>query len=87
MNVEDAVKDRYAQAAASREEALCCPVEYQPEDLAHVPQEVIEKDYGCGNPARHVGPGDIVLDLGSGAGKACFIAAKKVGGARTGHRC
>jgi SAM-dependent methyltransferase len=40
---------------------------------------VIEKDYGCGDPSRYVRPGETVLDLGSGAGKICFIAAQVVG--------
>jgi ubiquinone/menaquinone biosynthesis C-methylase UbiE len=36
---------------------------------------------GCGNPIAYAGlkPGDIVLDLGSGAGFDCFLAAKQVG--------
>ena len=44
-----------------------------------VPPEVLERDYGCGDPTRHLRPGDTVLDLGSGAGKACFLAAQVVG--------
>lgn len=36
---------------------------------------------GCGNPTGmgEIKEGDIVLDLGSGAGFDCFLAAKKVG--------
>jgi len=36
---------------------------------------------GCGNPIAfgEIKNGDVVLDLGSGAGFDCFIAAKKVG--------
>lgn len=36
---------------------------------------------GCGNPTAfaEIKPGDVVLDLGSGAGFDCFLAAKKVG--------
>lgn len=47
--------------------------------LKIIPQEVIEKDYGCGDPSRYVKPGETVLDLGSGTGKICFIAAQVVG--------
>jgi ubiquinone/menaquinone biosynthesis C-methylase UbiE len=54
-------------------------VEYDTSYLKIIPQEVIEKDYGCGDPSRHVKPGETVLDLGSGTGKICFIAAQMVG--------
>jgi arsenite methyltransferase len=77
--VEQAVSSRYANAAVEREEALCCPVNYDPRYLKIIPQEVIEKDYGCGDPSRHVHPGETVLDLGSGSGKICFIAAQVAG--------
>ena len=82
-NAESAVKERYAAAAKTPEAALCCPINYEPDLLAHIPQEVIERDYGCGNPSRYLKPGETVLDLGSGTGKICFIASKIVG--PTGH--
>ena len=76
---EVAVKDRYAQAAQMQEAALCCPVDYDPQYLDIIPAEVIERDYGCGDPSRHLKEGETVLDLGSGTGKICFIAAQVVG--------
>lgn len=76
---DEAVRSRYAAAAAQRESALCCPVEYDPRHLAVIPPEVLERDYGCGDPSRWVREGDTVLDLGSGAGKICFIAAQIAG--------
>src|SRR5687768_6166619 len=77
--IEGIVSERYAGAAERREEALCCPVNYDARYLKVIPQEVIDKDYGCGDPSRHVHAGETVLDLGSGAGKICFIAAQVVG--------
>jgi arsenite methyltransferase len=76
---ETAVKRRYSAAAKTPEAALCCPVEYDRRYLEVIPLEVIEKDYGCGDPSRYVKPGETVLDLGSGTGKICFIAAQVVG--------
>ena len=77
--IESAVKERYAAGAQAQEAALCCPVSYDPQYLKVIPQEVIERDYGCGDPSQHVHPGETVLDLGSGTGKICFIASQVVG--------
>ena len=79
MNVEDSVKNRYAAAAHQSEAALCCPVDYDARYLEAIPAEVIEKDYGCGDPSKYVNEGETVLDLGSGTGKICFIASQVVG--------
>jgi SAM-dependent methyltransferase len=54
-------------------------VSYDPRFLEALPAEVIERDYGCGDPSLHAREGDVVLDLGSGSGKVCFIAAQRVG--------
>jgi arsenite methyltransferase len=76
---ESAVKERYGAAAKAPEAALCCPIDYDTRYLQAIPAEVVEKDYGCGDPSRCLKPGEIVLDLGSGTGKICFIAAQIVG--------
>jgi len=47
--------------------------------LRVIPREVIERDYGCGDPSAYLKKGETVLDLGSGTGKICFIAAQVVG--------
>lgn len=78
---EESVYSRYARASQRRETELCCPVDYNPRLLDVIPEEIIERDYGCGDPTPHVRPGDIVVDLGSGGGKACYIAAQIVGSA------
>ncbi|RMH51669.1 MAG: methyltransferase domain-containing protein [Zetaproteobacteria bacterium] len=77
--MRQSVLDRYSGGAKAREEALCCPVEYDRRLLEPLPQEIIERDYGCGDPSRYVRPGDVVLDLGSGGGKICYMAAQLVG--------
>ena len=79
LDVEQAVRDRYSAASQQAESALCCPVDYQPQFLDVLPAELIERDYGCGDPSRYVYPGETVLDLGSGGGKICYIAAQVVG--------
>lgn len=79
LNAEAAVRHRYAAGAKSAEAALCCPVDYNSDLLKVIPREVIERDYGCGDPSRYLRTGETVLDLGSGTGKICFIAAQVVG--------
>ena len=53
---------------------------YTPEELARVPAEA-NLGLGCGNPLRaaNLQPGEIVMDLGSGAGLDCFLAGLQVG--------
>jgi SAM-dependent methyltransferase len=44
-----------------------------------IPAELLERDYGCGDPTPYLRPGETVLDLGAGGGKVCYIAAQIVG--------
>ncbi len=78
--LESAVRGRYAAASQQHEACLCVPSQgYEPKYLKMIPQEIIERDYGCGDPSRYVNAGEVVLDLGSGGGKICYICAQKVG--------
>ena len=79
MNVEISILERYSEGAKQRQASLCCPVSYDNTLLAMLPDEIIERDYGCGDPSRYVQEGDVVLDLGSGGGKICYMAAQLVG--------
>jgi SAM-dependent methyltransferase len=55
---------------------------YSEAELAAVPEDA-NLGLGCGNPQAIAAmqPGEIVVDLGSGAGFDCFLAAQQVGGA------
>jgi arsenite methyltransferase len=79
VDVLRAVEERYSAAAKEAAPGLCCPVEYDSRYLAVIPPEVLQRDYGCGDPVSQVRQGEHVLDLGCGGGKACFIAAQIVG--------
>src|SRR5262245_59827670 len=79
IDVEATVRERYSAGARTAESALCCPTSYDPRLLGAIPEEVIARDYGCGDPTRHLGEGETVLDLGSGSGKVCFLASQVVG--------
>ena len=66
----------------------CCSTEsslYPIDLLTTVPSDISSTSYGCGDPITlaSLKPGQTVLDLGSGAGLDCILAAQKVGG--TGH--
>ena len=79
------VQSFYSKAAVTAQESLCCPTQYDSSELSHIPKEVLEISYGCGSPVGKAAlqEGQTVLDLGSGGGIDCFIAAKYVG--KTGH--
>ena len=79
LETEQCVKERYSAASKAQEPALCCPVIYDTKFLEIIPQEIIDRDYGCGDPSPYVRPGDTVVDLGSGGGKLCYIISQQVG--------
>jgi len=75
------VQNFYSKAAVTSQESLCCPADYSGDDLSHIPEEVRSISYGCGSPVgrANLRPGESLVDLGSGGGIDCFIAAKLVG--------
>jgi arsenite methyltransferase len=91
--VHETVRDRYATFA--RTSSSCCdsgdccdPTSrdlYPVDLLAEMPADISDFTLGCGNPIAiaSLNKGDTVLDLGSGGGLDCFLAAKQVG--ETGH--
>ena len=54
---------------------------YTGEEVASLPESAVVDSFGCGNPVAFSGLklGDVVLDLGSGAGIDLLLAARKVG--------
>lgn len=78
-DVEKTVLERYQAGAKEQQPSLCCPTSYEGNYLAILPEEIIAKDYGCGDPTRYIESGETVVDLGSGAGKNCYILAQKAG--------
>lgn len=85
------VSEDYARAVTSPASSCCCsPVPkgvvaklagYTDDEVAALPAEAVVNSFGCGNPLAfsEVKPGDVVLDLGSGAGIDLLLAAKKAG--------
>jgi MoaA/NifB/PqqE/SkfB family radical SAM enzyme/ubiquinone/menaquinone biosynthesis C-methylase UbiE len=71
----------YGEAAREPKGEICSPVAFDPRLIAHVPEEIAARSYGCGSPVLKAGvrEGERVLDLGSGAGLECFLASRLVG--------
>jgi len=86
--VKAAVSEHYGEIA--KKGRSCCGSDpkgselvkiYTPEELAALPKEAKDSNCACGNPVAiaELEPGQVVLDLGSGAGVDVFLAAKNVG--------
>jgi MoaA/NifB/PqqE/SkfB family radical SAM enzyme/SAM-dependent methyltransferase len=75
------IRDYYGEAARTPKTEICQPMAIDQRQLAHIPDDVVARSYGCGSPvfAADPQPGETVLDLGSGAGLECFLAARLVG--------
>jgi arsenite methyltransferase len=94
--IKRVVKERYSKAAqtyAAGEDSFCCPSaaspgagfagrqgHYTPEDLASVPERVVNLSRGCGNPVSFADlrAGEVFVDLGCGAGIDVIFAARRI---------
>jgi SAM-dependent methyltransferase len=84
--MKEVVKEAYGKIASGKGESCCTTPEfakligYSGEDIKVIPQGA-DMSLGCGNPTALAGlkEGEAVLDLGSGGGIDCFLAASKVG--------
>ncbi len=83
------VKEAYGKTAQKQKSCGCCgpdtsqyakSIGYTDEELKSVPEES-NLALGCGNPTAlaSLKEGEVVLDLGSGAGFDCFLAANRIG--------
>ena len=75
------VKSFYSLAAEKVNEDIINPVYYEETQIEHIPIKCRKRSYGCGSPVLdcELIKGEVLVDLGSGSGLECFIAAPKVG--------
>ena len=90
-NIKKSVQEAYGKIAGGQTGSGCCSpgpgnvplaesIGYSPQELEDIPDGA-NMGLGCGNPTAIAGlkAGEVVLDLGSGAGLDCFLAASRVG--------
>jgi len=91
--IRDAVRRHYASLARGTDQGCGCSSDgccsgspasstlYDPSILTDIPAEASGLSLGCGDPVTlaEIQPGEVVLDLGSGAGLDCFLAARHAG--------
>ncbi|MEW6601885.1 MAG: PqqD family peptide modification chaperone, partial [Nitrospirota bacterium] len=66
-HVTKTVKKKFSKAAYNPVADYYCPTGYNAEDLSHIPSEVLDVSYGCGNPAAlaAIKKGETIVDLGA----------------------
>jgi SAM-dependent methyltransferase len=93
QQVREKVTNAYAKAVsrpANQGGSCCSPAQkgvaaklagYTSEEIENLPPDAVVNSFGCGNPLAfiEVKEGEVVVDLGSGAGIDILLAAKKVG--------
>ena len=81
LDGHSSVREFYASAARKAKTEIVNP--FSPDGLItrFIPEESTLKSYGCGSPVQDAAPkkGETVVDLGSGSGVECFLAAADVG--------
>ncbi len=77
----ESVRAFYGAAARTANEEIANPFAPEQQQARFIPAESRKKSYGCGSPVSDagLGKGEVVVDLGSGSGVECFMAAEKVG--------
>ena len=75
------VRNFYGSRAETTDESILNPVSFSDPDFDIIPEEARGRMYGCGSPVEDaaVKTGETLVDLGSGTGVECFLAARKVG--------
>ncbi len=78
--IRDAVREAYGAISSGAGEAVARRL-YSDEELAELPGGALDWALGVGNPVRYafLQPGEVVLDIGSGAGIDTILAARRVG--------
>ena len=92
--IKESVRRYYAELARADSSSCCGPdsccaptqsmaemIGYSQQELSSLPEDVAGSSFGCGNPLAlsEIRSGEVVLDLGSGAGLDVILAAQRVG--------
>ncbi|MGH2680187.1 MAG: methyltransferase domain-containing protein [Actinomycetota bacterium] len=78
--IKGSVREAYAAISSGGGQAVAGRI-YDDDELAELPPGAVEWALGVGNPVRYafLQPGEVVLDIGSGAGIDTILAARRVG--------